>query len=1157
MTEETRRTRLHRRIAALHADDAEVRAAVPRPEIGAAIREPGLPLAVLVATLVAGYAERPALGTRRTEPVTDPAGRTTRVLRPGFDTLSYRELGERVRAVAAEWAHDPERPVRPGDVVAILGFTGADQVVVDLACLHLGAVAVPLQAGAGVDRLAAVVAETEPRLVAVSVPHLATATEFLARTGVDARVVVFDHHADDDDHRDAVTAAGSPVTLDTVIERGATLPAVEPYRPEPGEDPLTLLVYTSGSTGTPKGAMYPQNLVRAMWRGLPEVAAITLHYLPTSHVLGRLSIGSVLSRGGVAYFTGSADMSTLFEDFATVRPTELVLVPRVCELVFQRYRGERDARFPAAQPTPEQAAALREELRTAMFGDRVLSTISGSAPIAPETKAFVEEFLDLDLHDGYGSTEAGSGLVIDTVVRRPPVIDYRLADVPELGYFRTDRPHPRGELLVKTTTMIPGYYKRPDVTAEIFDADGFYRTGDIVAEVGPDRLVYVDRRNNVLKLAQGEFVTVANLEAVFGASPLVRQIFVYGRSERAYLLAVVVPAPAALAEHDPAALKAAVLASLHEVGAEAGLASYEIPRDVLIETEPFSAGNGLLSGIGKLLRPKLDEHYAPRLDRLYAELASEEADRVTALRRDAARLPVGQVVIGAARALLGAAADDAGLGTRFHELGGDSLSALGFGSLLREIYGVDVPVNVLLDPAHGLGDIARWLEQARDGGSGRPTAASVHGAGEPARAADLRLDAFLDPALLTTAAALPRPAGPPSTVLLTGANGYLGRFLCLEWLERASTTGGTVVCVIRAEDAAAARARLDAAFDTGDAELSRRYRELADSALEVLPGNVGEPCLGLDPATWDRLARTVDHIVHSAALVNHVLPYHELFGPNVLGTAEIIRLALTERIKPVAYLSTVGVALQVNPELFEEDADIREISPERVLDTRYASGYGTSKWAGEVLLREAADWCGLPVTVLRSDMILAHSRYTGQLNVPDLFTRTVLSLAATGIAPASFYRGDPARAHYDGLPADFTAEAVTTLGAAADGFRTFHVLNPHDDGISLDTVVDWLNDLGCPVTRVDDYAEWLTRFETALRALPEPQRRQSVLPLLDAYRRPAPAGGGLTADRFREAVREAKIGPDHDIPHLSRELVAKYLDDLRALGLLQSATSTP
>src|SRR6185312_8155580 len=155
--------------------------------------------------------------------------------------------------------------------------------------------------------------------------------------------------------------------------------------------------------------------------------------------------------------------------------------------------------------------------------------LTGSAPISPEMSAFVEELLDLHLIDGYGSTEAGA-ILVDGHLERPPVLDYKLVDVPDLGYFTTDRPHPRGELLVKTEGMFPGYYKRPELTTEMFDAEGFYRTGDIFAETGQDQLVYLDRRNNVLKLSQGEFVTVSKLEAAFGDSPLVRQIYVYGNS---------------------------------------------------------------------------------------------------------------------------------------------------------------------------------------------------------------------------------------------------------------------------------------------------------------------------------------------------------------------------------------------------------------------------------------------------------------------------------------------------------------------------------------------------------------------------------------------------------------------------------------------------
>jgi fatty acid CoA ligase FadD9 len=206
-----------------------------------------------------------------------------------------------------------------------------------------------------------------------------------------------------------------------------------------------------------------------------------------------------------------------------------------------------------------------------------------------------------------------------------------------------------------------------------------------------------------------------------------------------------------------------------------------------------------------------------------------------------------------------------------------------------------------------------------------------------------------------------------------------------------------------------------------------------------------------------------------------------------------------------------------------------------------------------VLLREAHDRFGLPVAVFRSDLILAHSRYVGQLNVPDMFTRLVFSLAVTGLAPRSFYRSNGQRAHYDGLPVDFTAEAIATLGEhTTHGYATYNTFNPHDDGISLDTVVDWLVDDGLPITRIDDYGDWLARFENKLRALPDRHKQHSVLPLLHAYREPTEAitGAGLPTDRFRAAVRGAKIGPDKDIPQLSAALIRKYVSDLRALRLI-------
>ena len=274
-------------------------------------------------------------------------------------------------------------------------------------------------------------------------------------------------------------------------------------------------------------------------------------------------------------------------------------------------------------------------------------------------------------------------------------------------------------------------------------------------------------------------------------------------------------------------------------------------------------------------------------------------------------------------------------------------------------------------------------------------------------------------------------------------------------------------------------------------------------------------------------------------------------------------MALTTNLKPYTYVSSAGVGDQVEPSAFTEDADIRVISPTRTIDGGYANGYGNSKWAGEVLLREANDLCGLPVAVFRCDMILTDTTYVGQLNASDTVTRAVLSVVATGIAPGSFYqldaKGNRQRAHFDALPVEFVAEAITALGArVVDGFETYHAMNPHDDGIGFDEYVDWLIEAGYPIQRIGDMGEWVQRFETAPGALPDRQRRHSVLEQLQLALRNSkdlqpfePMRGSLAPiDRFRAAVQEAKIGPDNDIPQVSAPIIIKYVTDLQLLGLL-------
>ena len=468
---------------------AAVSARRPDSDVAARLREETSVEGAL-RVLFEGYADRPALGFRDAEHESL------------WSTVSFRELGSRVAAVASLLRDAAD--VGPGDRVATLGFTSADYTAVSLAILGpLHAVEVPLQSGGADSVLADIFGETEAKVLAVSTNSLSRVTALFENgTRADlAHLVVFDVSEATLDAVERARALLEPlgITVHYVhFDAESSITDVVEEALQAGADAqpddLALLIYTSGSTGAPKGAMYTQDAVLRLIRqgfGLEtdratveddaseDHAWVTLNFLPMSHVMGRATLMQTLGNGGTAYFTARPDLSELLDDLAAVAPTELHFVPRIWEMLHQQYLSEIEG-----AETDSHADVLAAMRRS--YFERAQLAVTGSAPISPEVVDFVESMLDAPLVEGYGSTEAG-GVIRNGAVIRPPVIDYKLVDVPELGYRTTDTPHPRGELLVKTTDIFAGYYRRPELTAEMFDDEGFYRTGDVMAETGPDQ----------------------------------------------------------------------------------------------------------------------------------------------------------------------------------------------------------------------------------------------------------------------------------------------------------------------------------------------------------------------------------------------------------------------------------------------------------------------------------------------------------------------------------------------------------------------------------------------------------------------------------------------------------------------------------------------
>ena len=404
-----------------------------------------------------------------------------------------------------------------------------------------------------------------------------------------------------------------------------------------------------------------------------------------------------------------------------------------------------------------------------------------------------------------------------------------------------------GELYVAGAGVGCGYWRRGGLTASRFVACPFagagapgtrmYRTGDLVCWGADGQLQYLGRSDEQVKI-RGYRIELGEVQAVLAGLDGVEQAAVIAREDR--------PGDKRLVGYvtgtaDPAEVRSALADRLP---------AYMVPAAmVMVQALPLTV-NG-----------KLDKRALPAPE-------YQEGDRYRAPAS-----PTEEILAGIYAQVLGV--DRVGVDDSYFDLGGDSLSAMQVIAKINTAFGSHLSVRVLFD-APSVSSLSQQL--GRDAGT--DSFVSVHGRDTTkVHAGDLTLDKFLDATTLTAAPALAGPSAEVRTVLLTGATGFVGRYLVLEWLERMELVDGTLICLVRGKSDEDARRRLDKTFDSGDPELLWHFQDLADDHLQVIAGDKGEANLGLDRQTWQRLADTVDLIVDSAALVTAVLPYSELFGP--------------------------------------------------------------------------------------------------------------------------------------------------------------------------------------------------------------------------------------------------------------------------------------
>ncbi|KAK9803492.1 hypothetical protein WJX73_008668 [Symbiochloris irregularis] len=603
---------------------------------------------------IAKYSQSPCLGTRAVDS-TGKAG--------AYQWLTYEQAGEARTAIGSGLV---KLGVSAGQAVGLYSVNCRDWVLVDAACHAYSLVPVPLYDTLGAESVEYIMKHAELAAIACSVAAYPTLLQALGACPGVKLVVVYGTQPGQPQPAAPSGLACKVLSLEAVAALGRANPT--PHNPPQPYD-IATLCYTSGTTGVPKGAILSHdNLISnaAACQNLIPAQHDDTHisYLPLAHIYERvMQIGLIHAGAQIGFYRG--DVLELLDDMLELRPTIFFSVPRLYSRVYDRVMTAIREGNPIARRLFEtgfaqkKAAIARGDLTggrmaplwdrlvfskiAARLGGRVRVMVSGASPLPPDVMDFLRVcFPGATVLEGYGMTESACTICVsgpdDWVAGHvgPPLPcnEVKLADVPEMNYTNADQPYPRGEICVRGPNIFRGYFKDEEQTREMIDADGWLHSGDIGTWLPGNRLRIIDRKKNIFKLAQGEYLAPEKVEGVYSRSPLVAQSFVYGDSFRSQLVAVVVPDPDnlipwAAARKLPKDLKQlcqdktvvdAVLRSMLEQGRTAKLKGFEQVAAIHLFPDPFSVENGLLTPTFKLKRPQAKQEFQQAIEAMYKTL---------------------------------------------------------------------------------------------------------------------------------------------------------------------------------------------------------------------------------------------------------------------------------------------------------------------------------------------------------------------------------------------------------------------------------------------------------------------------------------------------------------------------------------------------------